>query len=73
MASPTLEDRTEAYVSAASNLENVALLGDERDLRRIVDAGPRGAWALAGLTVATLVVIWLAFFLFVFLPRGPVG
>ncbi len=36
-------------------------------------AGPRGALALAGLTVAILLAIWLAFFVFVFLPRGAVG
>jgi hypothetical protein len=39
----------------------------------IVAAGPRGAIALAGLTVAMLLAIWLAFFVFVFLPRGAVG
>jgi hypothetical protein len=73
MASPTLDDRIEAYVSAASNPENVAILGDENALQTIVAAGPRGAWALAGLTVGLLLAIWLAFFVFVFLPRGAVG
>jgi hypothetical protein len=29
--------------------------------------------ALAGLSVAVLLAIWLAFFVFVFLPRGAVG
>ena len=53
--------------------ENVALLGDQDHLQRIVAGGPRGAWALAGLTVGLLVAIWLAFFLFVFLPRGTIG
>ena len=40
---------------------------------QIVAAGPRGAVALAGLSVAMLLAIWLAFFVFVFLPRGAVG
>ena len=68
-----VDDRTGAYVSAAFQPENVALLGNEDDLRKIVARGPRGALALAGLTVAILLAIWLGFFVFVFLPRGVVG
>ena len=34
---------------------------------------PRGAFALAGLTVGLLIVAWFAIYLFVFLPRGPVS
>ena len=72
-STPAIDDRTGAYVSAAFQPENVALLGDEDDLQRIVAGGPRGAIALAGLTVALLLGIWLAFFVFIFLPRGAIG
>ena len=34
---------------------------------------PRGAFALAGLTVGLLIVAWLAIYIFVFLPRGMVN
>ena len=34
---------------------------------------PKGAFALAGLTVGLLVAAWVAIYLFVFLPRGSVG
>ena len=34
---------------------------------------PKGALALAGITVGLLMAAWLAVYLFVFLPRGPVG
>ena len=34
---------------------------------------PRGAFALAGLSVALLIICWLAIYFFVFLPRGQVG
>lgn len=34
---------------------------------------PRGAFALAGLTVGLLMMAWLAVYLFIFLPRGSVG
>ncbi len=36
----------------------------------IVADGPRGALALAGITTAIVIAIWLAFYLLVFLPRG---
>jgi hypothetical protein len=42
---------------------------DER-VERIVEAGPRGALALAGVATVLVVAMWLAFYLFVFLPRG---
>jgi hypothetical protein len=70
---PTLDDRKEAYVSAAFHPENVAVHGDEAEVQKIVAQGPRGALALAGLTVALLLALWFAFFILVFLPRGAVG
>ncbi|MET0683536.1 MAG: hypothetical protein ABWZ29_09370 [Casimicrobiaceae bacterium] len=70
---PAADDRTRAHVSAAFRHENVADLGGDEEMNAIVASGPRGAIALAGLTVAMLVAIWLAFFVFIFLPRGAVG
>lgn len=70
---PTADDPVKDYVSAAARGENVALIGTQDELRRIVAMGPRGAMALAATTVAMLIAIWIAFFVFVFLPRGPVG
>jgi hypothetical protein len=32
-----------------------------------------GAIVLAGLSVAVLLALWLAFFVFAFLPRGAIG
>ena len=61
------------HVSAAFRPENVAVLGGDEELNAMVAAGPRGALALAGLSVAVLLGLWLAFFVFVFLPRGAVG
>ena len=34
---------------------------------------PRGALAVAGISVGLLMAAWLAIYLFVFLPRGTVG
>ncbi len=44
--------------------------GDDR-VERIVADGPGGALVLAGIATAIVVALWLAFYLFVFLPRGP--
>jgi hypothetical protein len=68
-----IDDRTESHVSAAFRPENVAIHGGDDEVSRIVAKGPRGALALAGLSVGALLASWLAFFVFVFLPRGPVG
>lgn len=73
MANPVAGTRTEEHVSAAHRPENVAIHGDDDEVRRIVAMGPRGAIALAGLTVAILLALWFAFFVLVFLPRGPSG
>ena len=70
---PAVDDRTEAYVSSAFRPENVALHGSDDEVQRIVAKGPRGAFALAGLSVAVLLALWLVFFVFVFLPRGAIG
>jgi hypothetical protein len=40
------------------------------NVERIVAAGPGGALMLAGIATACVVAMWLAFYLFVFLPRG---
>ena len=36
----------------------------------IVRSGPRGAIALAGVATLIVILIWLAFYLFVFVPRA---
>jgi hypothetical protein len=39
-------------------------------IEAIVESGPRGAIALAGVATFLVVVIWFAFYLFVFTPRA---
>lgn len=46
---------------------------DEAALAQVMRVVPLGAAVLAGATVALLVVGYLAIYLLVFLPRGPVG
>jgi hypothetical protein len=43
---------------------------DEQALDRAVADGPHGALTVAGIATVIVVALWLAFYLFVFLPRG---
>jgi hypothetical protein len=43
-----------------------------RKVDEIVRRGPSGAFAVAGIATAIVVVIYFAFYLLVYLPRGAV-
>ncbi|MBY4948270.1 hypothetical protein K6V92_16780 [Cupriavidus respiraculi] len=45
---------------------------EEEEVHRIVARGPTGAFAVAGVATAIVVAIYLAFYAFVYLPRGTV-
>ena len=47
--------------------------GEDDEVQRIVAMRPHGALALAALSVTVLLVLWLGFFVFVFMPRGAIG
>ena len=42
---------------------------DQAQVDAIVNAGPKGALALAGTAVALVLLMWLGFYCLVFLPR----
>ncbi|MET4514396.1 hypothetical protein HAP41_0000025350 [Bradyrhizobium barranii subsp. apii] len=42
----------------------------DQAVEEVVSQGPSGAIVLAGIATACVVAMWLAFYLFVFLPRG---
>jgi hypothetical protein len=42
----------------------------DADIEAIVQSGPSGAIALAGVATFLVVAIWFAFYLFVFTPRA---
>ena len=46
---------------------------DDAVLEAALREVPKGALALAALTVGLLMLAWLAIYAFVFLPRGMVG
>ncbi|MDD1529019.1 hypothetical protein C7U92_15905 [Bradyrhizobium sp. WBOS7] len=43
----------------------------DQAVEEVVARGPSGALLLAGIATACVVAMWFAFYLFVFLPRGP--
>ncbi len=42
----------------------------DADIEAIVESGPRGSIAVAGIATFLIVAIWFAFYLFVFPPRA---
>jgi hypothetical protein len=54
-----------------SSPPQAATLGSEEErVDAIVRSGPGGAVAVAGIATAVVIALWLAFYLFVFLPRS---
>jgi hypothetical protein len=43
------------------------------ELRAVLEAVPRGAFALTGLALSLLLIAWLFVYFCVFLTRGPVS
>jgi hypothetical protein len=70
---PTSDNRIEDHVSAAFSRENVAFHGSDDEVLAIAADSPRGAVLVAGISVAVLLAIWIAFYFFIFVPRGDVG
>jgi hypothetical protein len=54
-----------------SSPPEVTKLGSEEErIDAIVRCGPGGAVAVAGVATAVVIALWIAFYLFVFLPRS---
>lgn len=45
----------------------------ETELERALEMAPKGAFALAGATLALLMLGYLLMYFLIFLPRGPVS
>ena len=43
---------------------------DQARIDAIVATGPSGAFAVAGLATAIVIALWIAFYVFAYLPRG---
>ena len=69
----TSDTGIEDHVSAAVSRENVAFHGNDDEVLAIAAEGPRGAALVSAISVAVLLAIWIAFYFFIFVPRGSVG
>lgn len=45
-------------------------VGEQASIDAIVENGPMGAYAVAGVATAIVVALWIAFYVFAYLPRG---
>jgi hypothetical protein len=63
----------EPHSTAAVSGEHVAAPISSEAAAEALKDGPRGALFVSGIAVALLVLGWLAFYFFLFLPRGPIG
>lgn len=45
---------------------------EDKKVEDIVAQGPAGAFAVAGIATAIVVILYLAFYIFIYLPRGAV-
>jgi hypothetical protein len=59
--------------SAAAAKQHVAAPVDAQTAAASLRYGPRGAFVLAGISTGLLFIGWLAFYFFLFIPRGSVG
>jgi hypothetical protein len=62
-----------SHTSAASLMEHVAVPIDADAAAQSLKHGARGAYVVAGIAAGLLFIGWLAFYFFLFLPRGSVG
>jgi hypothetical protein len=60
-------------MSAAGSIEHVAAPIAADTAAQALKHGPRGALALASISVGLLFIGWLLFYFVLFIPRGPVG
>jgi hypothetical protein len=67
------DNGVEDHVSAAFRRDNVAFHGSDDEVQAIAANGPLGAALVAGISVSILLAIWIAFYYFIFLPRGDAG
>ena len=67
-----MRDRMPEPVTPVDTDRPDAAVDEQRRIDAIVERGPSGAFAVAGVATAIVIAIWFAFYFFVYLPRGAV-
>ena len=65
-----MKDRMSDTTSSIARDPIDVVVDDQGRIDAIVATGPSGAFAVAGLATAIVIALWLAFYVFAYLPRG---
>jgi hypothetical protein len=63
----------EPHRSAERSANHVAAPTEANEAVQALRNGPVGAFVVASIAVGLLFIGWLAFYFFLFMPRGPIG
>jgi hypothetical protein len=63
----------EPHSSAAHSTAHVAAPIEADEAAQALRNGPMGAFVVASIAVGLLLIGWLLFYFFLFMPRGPIG
>jgi hypothetical protein len=66
-------DTVERLASAAGSEELIIEAADASVVVPPLEYGARGAFVVAGISVALIFIGWLAFYFLLFIPRGSIG
>ena len=65
-----MKDRMSDTTSPVDGNSADVAIDDQPRIDAIVATGPSGAFAIAGLATAIVIALWIAFYVFAYLPRG---
>jgi hypothetical protein len=63
----------EQHHSTVQSVDHVAAPIGVHEAGQALSNGANGALVVAGIAVGLLFIGWLAFYFFLFIPRGPIG
>jgi hypothetical protein len=63
----------DSHVSAAASAEHVAAPIGSDAAAEALKHGARGALVVSSIAVSILLIVWLAFYFLLFIPRGSIG
>ena len=65
-----MKDRMSGTSSSIAREAADVAVDDQPRIDAIVATGPSGAFAVVGVATAIVIALWLAFYVFAYLPRG---
>ena len=65
-----MKDRMSDTTSSIDRDPTDMTVDDQARIDAVVATGPSGAFAVAGVATTIVIALWLAFYVFAYLPRG---